>query len=938
MPARTRSVSNINESELVAKMLVADGRLPSDSFDQHFRMRSLSNLGSNMPNRQRSETGMNMQTRTRSDSVSLSRRLKQGRTRFESIDQSQSPRTQFLIEEEVEKTCRQWFMSKLRGNRSTMVIKQEVLDQFQRYTQMGGDVATPHDDASTVRYTGEKGVGVEYTIKDGILYWKLEDRLKKKVTKLTYSGGKPAKLKDQDGDGPDDVPWHVVEKVKELADSIGVQNNLPQDRGEIFRNDGFTSEDISRVFYAHIKPIPSEKLDIMTNLRLDKTCGLKNIKDLAVADSSDGEPKIPEKQFWFFYLLASVLFNMASLLFMNWGVFHAYVRGLERTLVDLELTQNLTHSTVEASQASKSAMEKTYVNFIFSKNIHDQQLQQTFLNIAAIVGCGECLGLLGLTCMSFVHLCTFLGICEKSEYRQYIAIYKLMQRRLPEFSTFSSLRLMHKVHPTLTYLELFNHMTLSSCTTKLGRYITGAWFIAYRSMFGAMGLCALAVKILAVGLMLLNPMCSILFKFCALLSLMVQCMGCIHMEHVLQDRIMLLVFGGQDSCYSDDELAYRNVFQARLAKEIWRVFRWGEGRTPKQESRDSRDTPKSSDWQNGEDVHLLKAEAGQSHSEGEGICKTFQRSLKGIYHALVMLATFDHYDLQWILVQGSMNLEHNEVNDAGFAVTQHAGRYYCGRTFANGFCCEPGVFGESCPSCCRFYKEAVFREEVEQKKLSDLIEKVNELRRDRRVEDAEVDEAINVGDDIDAPTKKSLIDFIVRKAHREDVPIDFSKDRSTSHVRGESDFSEACLLGPKPIENSLISVAHKLEPIEEDDMKETKTETGFSHRTSEAITERSDRKEDRKSSGSEATSERSQARRSEEQKASASEDRRDSLYSIKEDSSAQEGFSCSISIGSDHSGRSTGIPAITRAISRFDPAYATYQPMAFQQTEWAGGE
>merc|ERR1712151_231044 len=76
-------------------------------------------------------------------------------------------------------------------------------------------------------------------------------------------------------------------------------------------------------------------------------------------------------------------------------------------------------------------------------------------------------------------------------------------------------------------------------------------------------------------------------------------MGCVVMEIVLQDRLFLFAFGGQDAEYRDDEDALKNVYEARLGKQIWSEY-----------------------WENG---YRFKA--------------------------LVLLATFDHYDLQNLMVE-----------------------------------------------------------------------------------------------------------------------------------------------------------------------------------------------------------------------------------------------------------------------------------------------
>jgi len=159
---------------------------------------------------------------------------------------------------------------------------------------------------------------------------------------------------------------------------------------------------------------------------------------------------------------------------------------------------------------------------------------------------------------------------------------------------------MTRVHPTLLYNDFLNCMNESWWrTTRLGLIVTSVVFFTRQFSCAAAALCAFAIKILAVGLTLLNSDMSWLWRFSSLLSLMVQCMGCILMEQVLQDRIFLFVFGGQNATYEDDEQAYKNVYECRIAKQIWIDY-----------------------WQSGNRIK-----------------------------AIVLLATLDHYDLQNLLIE-----------------------------------------------------------------------------------------------------------------------------------------------------------------------------------------------------------------------------------------------------------------------------------------------
>ncbi|CAE8629516.1 unnamed protein product [Polarella glacialis] len=112
-------------------------------------------------------------------------------------------------------------------------------------------------------------------------------------------------------------------------------------------------------------------------------------------------------------------------------------------------------------------------------------------------------------------------------------------------------------------------------------------------------LAAFAVKMLAISLKTVNSSYALWYRMGCVLALMNQCMGCVILEVVLQDRLFLFVFGGPNAEYEDEELAYKNVYECRLVKQIWTQY-W-----------------EKRDW----------------------------------FRAMVLLATFDHYDLQTLLIK-----------------------------------------------------------------------------------------------------------------------------------------------------------------------------------------------------------------------------------------------------------------------------------------------
>merc|ERR1719424_338631 len=137
---------------------------------------------------------------------------------------------------------------------------------------------------------------------------------------------------------------------------------------------------------------------------------------------------------------------------------------------------------------------------------------------------------------------------DSSEYRSYKAVKVFFQRVLPQFSTFSALKLMIRVHPSILYTGIVDHINESAWrATRVGTIGSLVMFLLAQLLCAVAALCALAVKILAVGFVLLDTRMFWLLRFGSLLAFMVQCMGAIMMEQVLQDRLLLFVFGGPDA-------------------------------------------------------------------------------------------------------------------------------------------------------------------------------------------------------------------------------------------------------------------------------------------------------------------------------------------------------------------------------------------------------
>lgn len=337
---------------------------------------------------------------------------------------------------------------------------------------------------------------------------------------------------------------------------------------------GFTNEDLSRVIYDKFKD--DDLPDFLDYIGLERKGGLDRMDEIWTR----------EKYFWFLVIIGSVVFNVGYLLAMDWSIFCSYTEEFSMEMERLDLS-NMTAGVTSMMEAAGTF-----------KAIRDPATRTILLNVAAIVATWEVSWIfVKLLHTSYIW---WLFIFGRSEYRAFHAIMFFFQKMLPQFSTFSAIKLMAKVHPSLIYNEYLYYVSESSWRgSKYGLIAVSIWFFSKQFFCALAALGAFATKLWAVSEKLTNPHYMLLYRLGNVLALMNQCMGCVLLEVVLQDRLFLFVFGGQDAVYQDREHAYKNVYECRIARQIWQDY-WAKG---------SR------------------------------------------FKAIVLLATFDHYDLQKLLIE-----------------------------------------------------------------------------------------------------------------------------------------------------------------------------------------------------------------------------------------------------------------------------------------------
>lgn len=380
--------------------------------------------------------------------------------------------------------------------------------------------------------------------------------------------------------------------VRKVVDMDEAATNLDLEKGmaNLFEK-GHNVDSISKFMWSQLARY--DLPNFLKFIRLDQDGGLDRVHKDIWAD---------EKIIWAALLFGCLLVNVVGLLTSNWVVF----RGFTAELADLGREVAVTPMQEEYSHLSKMTANATLVaskvddeiRTIYS-HIPDKERRLIIISFAGLVGTAEVCWIVLVMLRACLELCLFRF--SRSEFRQYFSIMQLFQYTIPMLATFSLIKFATWVHPSLLYTHFMEHQTQVMCCprTRLGLVITTLWFVIQRLICAFLAFGAFAMKLLSCGLKLIDPNYS--FPVCCFLvfNLMLQVLGGIQLQNVLQDRIFLFIFGGPDAVFEDDEVALRNVYRCRVAKQIWIDF-----------------------WQKGER-----------------------------FKTIVLMATFDHFDLQRLLVE-----------------------------------------------------------------------------------------------------------------------------------------------------------------------------------------------------------------------------------------------------------------------------------------------
>jgi len=410
---------------------------------------------------------------------------------------------------------------------------------------------------------------------------------------------------------------HVMSVSASIQSSVSIANSSFHERDtrdmleehtdivvaevEHLKQAGLNLDEITQYVYdeLHGQELPN----FMKHLHIDQDGGLDRVDKLWYN----------QRVLWAVMLLVFVIMNMFYLISSNWIVFQSFATHILKKDRDAPGGVTLHVDFKDSGGAAGSEVTDIY------SHIKDPDKRTLILQLAGIVGTFEVLWVL----FKFIHALEQMRVfmCSSSEYRVWREVTNLFSETLPVLSTFSLLKFVSFVHPSLIathYLDLI-HERYCLPDTVIGTVLLSLYFIITRVLIAVLSVGAFAMKLLSVGLKLIDPKYGLAACFMHSALLMNQVIGCVLFERVLQDRIFLFIFGGSDTDFREDELALKGVYRLRLARQIWEEF--------------YTKAPRFKGWK-----------------------------------AIVMLATLDHFDLQMLLINDPPE---NDIE------SQHDGRVSC---------------------------------------------------------------------------------------------------------------------------------------------------------------------------------------------------------------------------------------------------------------------
>mmetsp|Transcript_127893 Transcript_127893/g.368401 ORF Transcript_127893/g.368401 Transcript_127893/m.368401 type:complete len:399 (-) Transcript_127893:26-1222(-) len=181
----------------------------------------------------------------------------------------------------------------------------------------------------------------------------------------------------------------------------------------------------------------------------------------------------------------------------------------------------------------------------------------------------ELLGITVILAQTLHLLCTAYG--AKSERLRWFALDQFFWQSIPELSSYSAMRLLHYVSPTVfrsTLLNLVND--LKTCKRREAvRSIV--WFVLFHTFCLVVGFDAFLVKIRSAYASINQEQMRFRDLYAAFLFMM-QVLGVIKLSTFVQSRLFLFIFAGEDGVMDPAEKAKQEVWTALLVRKIGQVY------------------------------------------------------------------------------------------------------------------------------------------------------------------------------------------------------------------------------------------------------------------------------------------------------------------------------------------------------------------------------
>jgi len=178
----------------------------------------------------------------------------------------------------------------------------------------------------------------------------------------------------------------------------------------------------------------------------------------------------------------------------------------------------------------------------------------------------------GLTVLlsSAVHqLC--VAHAAKSERLKWFALERFFWQIVPQLSSYSAMRLLHHVSPTVFLSSLSTYVTESTAGTMPKRDVVKGWvkFIMFHLFCLIVGFDSFLVKIRA-AYSSINEKHLTLTNLYGAAVFMVQVLGVVRLGSFVQQRLFVFIFAGEDAVMQPEEKAKQHVWNALLVRQIYR--------------------------------------------------------------------------------------------------------------------------------------------------------------------------------------------------------------------------------------------------------------------------------------------------------------------------------------------------------------------------------